>query len=84
MRSCWQAARPSRAIFPVPGRELEGVYFAMEFLPQQNKKVSGVWAEDQTQLTAEGKRVVILGGGDTGADCLGTVIRQGATEVYQV
>ncbi len=68
---------------PVPGRELEGVYFAMEFLPQQNKKVSGVWAEDQTQLTAEGKRVVILGGGDTGADCLGTVHRQGAAEVYQ-
>jgi glutamate synthase (NADPH/NADH) small chain len=68
---------------PVPGRELEGVYFAMEFLPQQNKKVSGVWSEDQPQLTAEGKRVVILGGGDTGADCLGTVIRQGATEVYQ-
>jgi len=68
---------------PVPGRELEGVYFAMEFLPQQNKKVSGVWAEDQIQLTAEGKRVVILGGGDTGADCLGTVHRQGATEVYQ-
>jgi len=68
---------------PVPGRELEGVYFAMEFLPQQNKKVSGVWAEDQLQLTAEGKKVVILGGGDTGADCLGTVHRQGATEVYQ-
>ena len=68
---------------PVPGRELEGVYFAMEFLPQQNKKVSGVWAEDQVQLTAEGKRVVILGGGDTGADCLGTVHRQGAAEVYQ-
>jgi glutamate synthase (NADPH/NADH) small chain len=68
---------------PVPGRELEGVYFAMEFLPQQNKKVSGVWSEGQTQLTAEGKKVVILGGGDTGADCLGTVHRQGAAEVYQ-
>ncbi len=68
---------------PVPGRELEGVYFAMEFLPQQNKKVSGVWSEEHLQLTAEGKKVVILGGGDTGADCLGTVHRQGATEVYQ-
>ncbi len=68
---------------PVPGRDLEGIYFAMEFLPQQNKKVSGVWSEDHPQLTAEGKRVVILGGGDTGADCLGTVHRQGAAEVYQ-
>ncbi len=68
---------------PVPGRDLEGIYFAMEFLPQQNKKVSGVWSEEHPQLTAEGKRVVILGGGDTGADCLGTVHRQGAAEVYQ-
>ncbi len=67
----------------VPGRELEGVYPAMAFLPQQNRKVSGVWSEEQPHLTAEGKKVVILGGGDTGADCLGTVIRQGATEVYQ-
>lgn len=67
----------------VPGRELRGVYAAMEFLPQQNKKVSGVWSEQKEHLTAEGKKVVILGGGDTGADCLGTVIRQGATEVYQ-
>lgn len=68
---------------PVPGRELEGIYFAMEFLPQQNKKVSGIWPADKPQVTAEGKRVVILGGGDTGADCLGTVLRHGATEVYQ-
>jgi len=68
---------------PVPGRDLEGVYFAMEFLPQQNRKVAGIWPEEKPQITAEGKRVVILGGGDTGADCLGTVIRQGATEVYQ-
>jgi glutamate synthase (NADPH/NADH) small chain len=68
---------------PVPGRDLEGVYFAMEFLPQQNRKVAGIWPEEKPQITAAGKRVVILGGGDTGADCLGTVIRQGATEVYQ-
>lgn len=68
---------------PVPGRELDGVHFAMEFLPQQNKRVAGTWQADLPQLTAEGKKVVILGGGDTGADCLGTVIRQGATEVYQ-
>ena len=67
----------------VPGRELDGVHFAMEFLPQQNRKVAGTWPEHKPQLTAEGKRVVILGGGDTGADCLGTVIRHGASEVYQ-
>ena len=68
---------------PVEGRELDGVHFAMEFLPQQNKRVAGTWQADLPQLTAEGKKVVILGGGDTGADCLGTVLRQGATEVYQ-
>jgi glutamate synthase (NADPH/NADH) small chain len=68
---------------PAPGRELDGIHFAMEFLPQQNRKVSGMWHSDRPQLTAEGKRVVILGGGDTGADCLGTVHRQGATEVFQ-
>ena len=68
---------------PVPGRELEGIHLAMEFLPQQNRKVAGDWIADVPQLTAEGKRVVILGGGDTGADCLGTVHRQGAIEVTQ-
>lgn len=67
----------------VAGRELDGIHFAMDFLPQQNKKVAGDWLPDKPQLTAEGKKVVILGGGDTGADCLGTVIRQGASEVYQ-
>ena len=68
---------------PVPGRELSGIHFAMEYLPQQNKRVAGTWQEYQPQITARGKRVVILGGGDTGADCLGTVHRQGAIEVYQ-
>jgi len=66
---------------PVPGRELRGIHFAMEFLPQQNK----VGAGDQVpgQLLATGKRVVILGGGDTGSDCLGTSNRQGALSVHQ-
>jgi len=67
----------------VPGRELEGIHFAMEYLPQQNRRVAGTWQESLPQITAAGKRVVILGGGDTGADCLGTVHRQGAAEVYQ-
>ncbi|MFI5266424.1 MAG: glutamate synthase subunit beta [Chloroflexota bacterium] len=66
----------------VPGRELKGVHFAMEFLPQQNRRVSGL-DEIAEPILATGKKVVILGGGDTGADCLGTCHRQGAAEVYQ-
>jgi glutamate synthase (NADPH/NADH) small chain len=66
----------------VPGRELDGIHFAMDFLPQQNRRVAGLW-QDKKQITAAGKRVVIIGGGDTGADCLGTVHRHGAVEVTQ-
>jgi glutamate synthase (NADPH/NADH) small chain len=65
----------------VPGRELRGIHFAMEFLPQQNKVVAGDRVPNQ--LRATGKRVVILGGGDTGSDCLGTSNRQGAVSVHQ-
>ncbi len=68
---------------PVPGRELDGVHFAMEYLTQQNKLNSGEEVADTERISAEGKRVVILGGGDTGADCLGTAHRQGAEIVYQ-
>ena len=68
---------------PVPGRELHGVHFAMEYLTQQNRLNAGQHVEDGDRLTAEGKRVVILGGGDTGADCLGTAHRQGAELVSQ-
>ena len=67
---------------PVPGRELKGVHFAMDFLPQQNRRVSGL-DEIAEPILATGKKVVILGGGDTGADCLGTCHRQKAAEVYQ-
>ncbi len=66
---------------PIPGRELNGIHFAMEFLPQQNKKSAG--DDVQNQILATGKNVVILGGGDTGSDCLGTSNRQGAKQVYQ-
>ena len=65
----------------VPGRELEGIHFAMEFLPQQNKRCAG--DEVPNQILAAGKRVVIIGGGDTGADCLGTSHRQKAASVHQ-
>ena len=65
----------------VPGRELKGIHFAMEFLPQQNKRIAGDEVPDQ--ILATGKRVVIIGGGDTGADCLGTCHRQKAASVSQ-
>jgi glutamate synthase (NADPH/NADH) small chain len=71
---------------PIPGRELKGVYQAMEFLPWANRVQEGddVLGEDgQPPITAKGKKVVIIGGGDTGADCLGTVHRQGAANVHQ-
>lgn len=66
---------------PIPGRELTGIYQAMEFLPISNRVQEGDLAEPT--LTAAGKHVVIIGGGDTGADCLGTVHRQGAVSVHQ-
>ncbi|MGQ0824180.1 MAG: glutamate synthase subunit beta [Actinomycetota bacterium] len=66
---------------PVPGRELDGIYQAMEYLPWANKVQQGDLAE--APITAKDKRVVIIGGGDTGADCLGTSIRQGAVSVHQ-
>ena len=68
---------------PVPGRELQGIHFAMEYLTLQNKRCEGDVIADETFITAQGKRVVIIGGGDTGADCLGTVHRQGALAVHQ-
>ncbi|MEN9775316.1 MAG: hypothetical protein RL322_2386 [Pseudomonadota bacterium] len=66
---------------PVPGRSLAGVHYAMEFLPQQNKIVAGDALD--TQILATGKRVVVIGGGDTGSDCVGTSNRQGAVSVTQ-
>jgi len=68
---------------PVPGRELAGIHFAMEYLPLQNKRCEGDMIPDEQFITARGKHVVIIGGGDTGADCLGTVHRQGARSVHQ-
>ncbi len=67
---------------PVPGRELDGVHQAMEFLPQANRVALGETVEGQ--ISAKDKHVVIIGGGDTGADCLGTSIRQGAASVTQL
>lgn len=66
----------------VDGRELKGVHFAMEYLSQQNKRVSKEGFKED-EIDAKGKNVVVIGGGDTGSDCIGTAIRQGAKEVYQ-
>ncbi|PZF78825.1 glutamate synthase [Aestuariivirga litoralis] len=69
---------------PVPGRELGGIHFAMEFLPQQNRRVGKEPQLDNRPITAEGKHVVVIGGGDTGSDCIGTSVRQGALSVEQL
>ena len=68
---------------PIPGRELGGIHFAMDYLTLQNKRCEGDTISDAAFISAQGKRVVIIGGGDTGADCLGTVHRQGAVSVHQ-
>ncbi len=69
---------------PVPGRELAGIHFAMEYLTLQNRRNEGDEIPDAAFITAKDKHVVIIGGGDTGADCLGTAHRQGARGVYQL
>jgi glutamate synthase (NADPH/NADH) small chain len=71
----------------VPGRELDGIHFAMDFLVQQNKRVAGddeARAAPKGTLTAKGKHVIVIGGGDTGSDCVGTSNRQGAASVTQL
>ena len=68
----------------VPGRDLKGIHFAMEFLPQQNKRLAGDQIPEEQSIVATGKKVVVIGGGDTGSDCIGTSIRQGATSVVQL
>ncbi len=68
----------------IPGRELTGVHFAMDYLTRQNRRCEGDVVPDAEFISAEGKRVVIIGGGDTGADCLGTVHRQHARAVHQL
>ena len=67
-----------------PGRELQGIHFAMEYLTLQNRRCQGDEVPDDQFISARGRHVVIIGGGDTGADCLGTVHRQGAKSVTQL
>ena len=69
---------------PIPGRDLPGIHFAMDFLPQQNRRVSNEPVTSNEPILAGGKHVVVIGGGDTGADCIGTAHRQGAASVTQL
>ena len=69
---------------PIPGRELSGVHFAMDFLPQQNRRVGKETPLDNHPILAKDKHVVVVGGGDTGSDCIGTSVRQGALSVTQI
>lgn len=69
---------------PIDGRELQGIHFAMEFLPQQNRRVGNEPIGNVEPILASGKHVVVIGGGDTGSDCIGTSVRQGALSVTQL
>jgi glutamate synthase (NADPH/NADH) small chain len=69
---------------PIPGRDLNGIHFAMDFLPQQNRRVSSEPLGAVSDILAGGKHVVVIGGGDTGSDCIGTSFRQGALSVTQL
>jgi glutamate synthase (NADPH/NADH) small chain len=69
---------------PIPGRELAGIYFAMEFLPQQNRRVAGDDLPEELTISANNKHVIVIGGGDTGSDCIGTSVRHGAASVTQL
>src|SRR5262249_58880515 len=77
------AAKGGRPL-PIPGRELKGIHFAMDFLPQQNRRVSGEPPDGGEPILATGRHVVVIGGGDTGSDCIGTSFRQGAKSVTQL
>jgi glutamate synthase (NADPH) small chain len=79
---CGGAEKPRD--LPVPGRDLLGVHFAMDFLPQQNRRISKEPTHGDAPILASGCHVVVIGGGDTGSDCIGTVIRQGALSVTQL
>jgi glutamate synthase (NADPH/NADH) small chain len=69
---------------PVFGRDLKGIHYAMEYLIQQNKRIEGVEIPEEELIDAKDKSVVVIGGGDTGADCVGTALRQGAKNIYQI
>jgi len=68
----------------VPGRDLTGIFFAMDYLTQQNRRIAGEHVDPAEEISGKGQRVVVIGGGDTGSDCVGTALRQGAPSVMQL
>lgn len=81
---CICTGTPTARDLPIPGRELHGVHFALELLAQQNRVLAGQTFTPKQRITAAGKRVLVIGGGDTGSDCIGTSNRQGALSVMQI
>lgn len=75
---------PTARDLKIPGRDLKGIHFALEMLSQQNRVLAGQTFPDNERVTAKGKHVLVIGGGDTGSDCIGTSIRQGAVKVTQI
>lgn len=81
---CLCTGTPQARDLKIPGRDLKGIYFAMEMLAQQNRVLAGQVFDPEERICAKGKRVLVIGGGDTGSDCIGTAHRQGAVSVTQI
>ena len=81
---CICTGTPQARDLNIPGRELKGIYLAMEMLSQQNRVLAGQTFSKENRISAKGKKVLVIGGGDTGSDCIGTSIRQGASSVTQI
>ena len=81
---CICTGTPQARDLNIPGRELKGIHFAMEMLAQQNRVLAGQRIPEEERITAKGKHVLVIGGGDTGSDCIGTSNRQGALSVTQI
>jgi len=81
---CICTGTPTARDLNIPGRELRGIHLALEFLSQQNRVLAGQTFSDDERITAKGKKVLVIGGGDTGSDCIGTSNRQGAASVMQI
>ena len=81
---CLCTGTPTPRNLDIPGRELSGIHFALDYLSQQNKVLAGKEFKDKERITAHGKHVLVIGGGDTGSDCIGTANRQGAASVMQI
>ena len=81
---CICTGAPQARDLNIPGRELKGIYLAMEMLSQQNRVLAGQTFTKENRISAKGKKVLVIGGGDTGSDCIGTSIRQGAASVTQI